>query len=387
MKNILTIAIISLLLISCAQKSKQTIDEIVAESNPKTLKSKRDELKSVQQQNATDLNKIEAELAKHNEDSKNPLVTTFIVESTKFKHYLEIQGNVVTKQNIIIFPEFSGVLTNVYVREGQHVKKGQVLAKIDDAGLSSQLLQLEANMALAKTSYERQKRLWDQKIGSEMEYLQAETTYISQQNAVDQFKEQLAKTKVTAPFSGVIDDVLTDQGTVVSQGQSQLMRLVNLGNMYIEAEVPESNLLNIKKGKSVEVFFPVLGKTVETSVRQVSNYINPSNRSFKIEIGIPNKEGDIKPNLTSRLKINDYTNENAILIPQSIITENAAGQQYVYIVSDKNSAKGKANRVIIETGKTQGDLIEVLRGLEIGAEIIEEGARNVNEGQTVKVLE
>ncbi len=387
MKHIFTLLIVSLFLFSCAEKKQKTVDEIIANSNVKELKSKRDQLKLLQQENAASIQKIEVELAKHSTETKNPLVTTFKVETVEFKHYLEIQGNVVTKQNIIVYPEFSGTLVQMLVKEGQRVSKGQILAKIDDGGLSQQLAQANAQATLAKTTYERQKRLWEQKIGSEMEYLQSETNYTAQQNAVDQLKKQLAKTNVRAPFSGIIDDVFTEQGTVVLPGQSQLLRIVNLNNMYIEAEIPENHLLNIKKDKSVEVYFPVLDKTMQTKVRQVGNYINPSNRSFKIEIGLSNKNGDIKPNLTSKLKINDYTNKNAILIPQSVINENALGQQYIYIVTDKKDNKGNAKKVLIETGKTQGDIIEVLDGLKNGDEVIEEGARNVNEGQTVKVLE
>lgn len=387
MKKIGTLIILALLIASCADKKQLSVDELIAEGNVKTLKTKRDELKLLQQENAASIQKIETELAKHNTDSKYPLVTTFKVETVEFKHYLEIQGNVVTKQNIIVYPEFSGTLIEMLVKEGQHVTKGQILARIDDGGMSQQLAQANAQATLAQTTYERQKRLWEQKIGSEMQFLQAETTYKAQQNAVDQIKKQLAKTTVRAPFSGIIDDVFTEQGSVVLPGQSQLLRIVNLNNMYIEAEIPENNLLSIKKGKSVEVYFPVLNKTVHTNVRQVGNYINPSNRSFKIEIGLPNKDGEIKPNLTSKLKINDYSKTDAILIPQSIINENALGQQYVYIVTGKKESKGKAEKAIIETGKTQGDIIEVISGLENGAEVIEEGARNVNEGQTVKVLE
>ena len=387
MKKIGTLIILALLIASCADKKQLSVDELIAEGNVKTLKTKHDELKLLQQQNASSIQKIETELAKHNTDSKYPLVTTFKVKTVEFKHYLEIQGNVVTKQNIIVYPEFSGTLIEMLVKEGQHVTKGQILARIDDGGMSQQLAQANAQATLAQTTYERQKRLWEQKIGSEMQFLQAETTYKAQQNTVDQIKKQLAKTTVRAPFSGIIDDVFTEQGTVVLPGQSQLLRIVNLNNMYIEAEIPENNLLSIRKGKSVEVYFPVLNKTVHTNVRQVGNFINPSNRSFKIEIGLPNKDGEIKPNLTSRLKINDYSKTDAILIPQSIINENALGQQYIYVVTGKKDSKGKAEKVIIETGKTQGDIIEVISGLENGAEVIEEGARNVNEGQTVKVLE
>ena len=200
------------------------------------------------------------------------------------------------------------------------------------------------------------------------------------------YKRQ-AKTTVRAPFSGTIDDIITEQGSVVGAGQTQLIRIVNLDNMYIETEVPERYISNVVAGKNVQVEFAVLGKTIDTKVRQASDFINPANRTFKVEIAIPNKEKTIKPNLTAKLKINDYTSENALLVPQSIISENAEGEQYVYVVKNKNAnGEGVANRVIIKTGKTQGDVIEVLEGIENGVEIIKEGARSVKDGQTVKVL-
>ena len=157
--------------------------------------------------------------------------------------------------------------------------------------------------------------------------------------------------------------------------------------MYIETEVPERYIKDVTKGKHVKVDFPVLSKTVETKVRQASNYINPSNRTFKVEVGIPNNDKTIKPNLTAKLEINDYTNEKAILIPQSVISENAEGQQYIYLVKNKNAKnEGVAEKTIITTGKTQGDVIEVLSGIEHGAEIIKEGARSVKNDQPVKII-
>jgi len=199
-------------------------------------------------------------------------------------------------------------------------------------------------------------------------------------------QQQIGKTTVRAPFSGTIDDVITEQGSVVTPGQTQLFRIVNLKNMYIETNVPERYISNVIPGKDVQVNFPILGKTIDAKVRQAGNFINPANRTFKIEVAVPNKDNTIKPNLTAKLKINDYTNEKALLIPQSIISENALGEQYVYTIIDKNENKAKAKRVIIETGKTQGDFIEVLSGLENGNEIIEEGARSVRDGQEVKIL-
>lgn len=199
-------------------------------------------------------------------------------------------------------------------------------------------------------------------------------------------KNQLSKAVVRAPFTGSIDDVLAEQGTVVTPGMS-LFRIVSLNDMHIEAEVPEIYLTSIVKNTKVKVEFPITGESVDTRVRQVGSYINPNNRSFRIEIPVPNTSGNVKPNLTSRLMINDYTSENAILLPQSVISENALGEQYVYIVELKNgNGRYKAVKKIIETGKTQGDLVEILSGIKKGDQVIMEGARSVKDGQEVSIL-
>jgi len=281
-----------------------------------------------------------------------------------------------------------GILKTVFVKKGQQVVKGQILANIDDGGMSEQLAQLNANAELAKTTYERQKRLWSQKIGSEMQFLQAKTSFEAQTSVVNQLKNQLEKATIRAPFTGIIDNVFKERGVVVAPGMgSEIFRIINLSNMYIETEVPETYISSITKGKKVTVNFPILGETVASKVRQVGNFINPSNRSFKIEIGVPNLNGKVKPNLTARLKLNDYTNANAILIPQSIISENAKGAQFIYVIRDKkDNNEAISERLVIETGKTQGDFIEVTNNLAAGAEIVMEGARSINNGQVVKVL-
>ena len=386
MKHAYILLSILFLFASCGNKNT-SVEDIIASEDLKQIRSKKAALDAQQQEISGQLAQLEAKIKELDPQEKIPLVTSFITEEKVFSHYLELQGNVSTKQNLVIFPEMSGILTRVLVKEGQRVKKGQLLAKIDDGGLTQQLAQFEVQAQLAKTTFERQKRLWDQKIGSEIQFLEAKTNYESQKNAVDQIKKQLAKTAVTAPFSGVIDDVISEQGSVVSPGQSELFRIVNLNDMYIETDVPERYISDVTPGKNVEVEFPVLGRSVDAKIRQAGNFINPNNRTFKVEVGVPNENNTIKPNLTAKLKINDYTNEKAILIPQSIISENALGQQYVYTVTDKSGNKAKAKRVIIETGKTQGDYIEVLTGLENGNEIIEEGARSVKDGQEIKILE
>ena len=221
-----------------------------------------------------------------------------------------------------------------------------------------------------------------------MQFLQAKTSYNSQKSATNQLKQQLGKFTINAPFSGIIDDVFKGKGTVVAPGQgAEIFRIINLSDMYIETDVPENYITSITKDKMVEVNFPILGETFHSKIRQVGNFINPSNRSFKIEVGVSNLEGKIKPNLTAKLKLNDYTNQHAILIPQSIISENAKGQQFIYIVKDKKENNlAVAERLVIETGKTQGDFIEVTKNLTSDTEIIMEGARSVNNGQLVKVI-
>ena len=387
MRKIYSLLVITILLVSCGEQKKASVQDLVSNGTIKELRARKAEITEQLANTNVDLKSINDAISKLDSVKKLPLITTITSKEEVFKHYLEVQGNVKTKQNILVYPEIPGILEHIYIKEGQRVSKGQVLAKIADGGLMQQVAQAKASAQLAKTTYERQNRLWNQKIGSEIQYLQAKTAYETQKNIFAQMKKQLAKSNVVAPFSGVIDDVLKEAGAVVGPGQgSELFRIVNLENMYIEAEIPESHIVNVTKGKTVEIYFPVLEKTIQARIRQVGNFINPANRAFKIEIGVPNSSGDIKPNLTARLKINDYTSKKAILIPQSIISENAKGQQYVYLASDKQDNKyAIAKKTIISTGKTQGDFIEVLETIASGTEIISEGARSVNDGQKVEI--
>ena len=387
MKNTYLLIIITVFLNSCSNKKEPSLEEILATNDIELLKSKKSEIDAKLEELSLDLNQLNNKLNVLNKDRNTPLITTITTSEQQFNHFIELQGNVKTKQNVLVYPEIPGILKSVLVKEGQRVKQGQILASIDDGGMSQQLAQLETNVQLAKTTFERQQRLWAQKIGSEIQFLQTKTAYESQKSAVSQLKQQLQKSVVTAPFSGVIDAVFKEKGVVVAPGQgSEIFRIVNLSNMYIETEVPETYIRSITKNKTVEVNFPILNQTMQSTIRQVGNFINPNNRSFKIEIDVPNSNGNIKPNLTARLKLNDYTNPKAILIPQSIISENAEGAQFVYVVTDKKDQKAIAKRRIIETGKTQGDLIEVVKNLSADAEIIIEGARSVNNGQVVKVI-
>lgn len=387
MRNLTTILIASMILIACGGGNKKSVSDIIADGDLKKIKEKRAEIVTAQKTVLDELRQLDEAIAKLDTQTKLPLVTIINAKEEDFHHYLELQGNVATKKNIVLYPEFSGILEAVYVTKGQKVQKGQLLAKISDGGLSQQVAQLKIQANLAKTTYERQERLWNQKIGSEIQYLQTKSNYEAQQKAVNQLNSQLAKTTIKAPFSGTIDNIITEQGAVAVPGSTPIIRIINLDNMYIETAVPEKYLMNISAGKEVKVTFPVLGKTIDSKIRQVGNYIDTNNRTFMVEVDVPNKNKAIKPNLTAKLKINDYTNPKAILIPQSIISENAAGEQYVYITSQPNKdGLATAKRIIINTGKTQGDLIEVLSGLKNGDMIVKEGARSVQDGQKVEII-
>ena len=388
MKNTYLLILITVFLNSCNNKKQLSLEEVLVTNDVELLKSRKSEIDAKLEELSLDLDQLNNKLSILNKDRNTPLITTITTSEQKFNHFIELQGNVKTKQNVLVYPEMPGILNKVYVKEGQKVIKDEILATIDDGGLSQQLLLLKSNEQLAKTTFERQKRLWDQQIGSEIQYLQAKTSYNSQKNATRQLKKQLGKFTIRAPFSGIIDNVFKEKGTVVAPGPgAEIFRIINLSNMYIETDVPESYISSIKKNKMVEVNFPILGRSYDTSIRQVGNFINPSNRTFRIEVGIPNLDGEIKPNLTAKLRLNDYSNSNAILIPQSIISENAKGQQFIYVVKDdKEKNQVYAERLVIETGKTNGDFIEVTKNLDANVEVILEGARSVNNGQVVKVI-
>jgi RND family efflux transporter MFP subunit len=385
-KQLIGAFIISATLASCggAQQGK-SVDEIIENNDLVELKEKHNELITQEHELAGQIEKLGTAIALLDSHKVRPLVSVYTVKTEEFKHYVEVQGSIDTKQNIVLFPEYAGVLTKVLVKEGQQVSSGQLLATIEDGGLAQQVNQMEIQADLSRTTFDRQKRLWDQKIGSEMQFLQAKANYEAQQKSVSQLKSQLEKTQIRAPFSGIVDEIMIDEGNVVGPGQMGVMRLINMGQMFVESDVPETYISAIAKGRSVQVEIPVLNQTIDGIISQASNYIKPDNRSFRVEAVLQNKDGMIKPNMTARLKINDYTSENALLIPQSIISEDSEGKQYVYKVNSKNT-EPFVERVFIKTGKKGGDFIEVLEGLSPNDQVIKEGARTVKDKQEIEII-
>ena len=384
MKKIILLLITLATLASCGN-DKKSVDAIINSGDLSAVKAKRTEMNQKQRDLKSDIDKLNEYIDSHEKKERPVLITAEVIKDTVFKHFVEVQGNVETDQNVVLNAEYSGVLTNVYVKEGQRVSKGQRLAKIDDGGLSSQVAQQEAQMALAQTTFERQERLWEQKIGSEIQFLQAKTNYEAAKNATQQLRTQLGKTIITAPFSGVVDNIISDPGQVVIPGQTPIIRLVNLSDMYVKASIPENYLKNIKKGTQVKVRLASINEEFTGTVRQVSNYINPNNRSFDIQIEIPNKDGLVKPNLIAIVKVNDYTVEDAITIPENILQENAAGETIAYLYQPVNDSVGTAKRIILETGLSYGNHTVVKSGLKKGDTIIIEGAKTLRDGQKVTI--
>ncbi len=375
------------LLTSCGGNPELSVEQLVAQGDLTAIREKRNTLLLEQQERSNQLQLLDEAIADLSKEQYLPLISTLKVEPRVFQHFIDLQGSVATREDVVVFSEMSGTLYQIVVSEGQRVAKGAILAKIDDGGMSQRRAQLAIQMNLAKTSFEKQERLWNQGIGSEMQFLQAKANYEAQLEGLKQLDSQLKKTVITAPFSGVIDDIMAQQGSVVYPGQSPIMRIINLQNMYIEAEVPERHLSAIAKGATVEVFFPILNRSVNTTIKQVGQYINQANRTFKIEIAVPNLDGMIKPNLTGRIKISDYTKENALVVPLSVISENGESEQFVYTVTkSEDQERGVAERRVITTGLIQDGKVEVLSGLEPHAEIITEGARNVRAGQAVQII-
>ena len=376
--------IVSSLIFSCESENK-SVSEVIASNNIDLIKLKREEINNKQQEIYKKLNLIDLRLNELENNSKNPIVSTSRIIKQDFNHYVELQGDVKSEKIISIYPEFSGIINEIFVKSGESVDKGQILATIDDGGLKQQLSQLQITYNLAKTTYERQERLWDQKIGSEIQYLESKSMFEAQSKAIEQLTKQLNKTIIKAPFSGIIDNVIVKKGEVVYPGRSNLMLLVNMQEMYVESKVPENYINSITKGKDVVIEAPMLNIALKSKIRLVANYINPLNRTYRIEAEIPKNNYKIKPNLNVKLKVNDYTSEDAILIMLNHINIDSNNDEYVYKIINKDG-KNYALKTIIETGKNNGNFIEVLKGLTENDEIVSEGARKITNNSEVKII-
>ena len=388
MKKVILLVSLSLSLIQCGQKNETPLKAANLPVSLDELTVQKD--RYIQQINTLtlELNQVNSAIEKLTVNEKRVLVSAIALKTTAFEHAIDIQANIKTRQNLQLYPELGGKLEKIIVKEGQEVKKGTLLAVIDDAGFQEQIDQMQLQLDLAKTTFERTARLWEQKIGSEMMFLEAKTRYEAQKKQLDQMKKQLAKAKIYAPFDGIIDEIFANQGSNVAPGMSPVLRIVNLKSMYVEADVPENYLTAITKGSKAVVEIPVLNLTLNTTIRQTGSFVQPSNRTFRIEAPLENATGQIKPNLNAKLSVIDYINPNAILVPLRTIRENAEGENYVFVLTDPEGDNNYiAKQRFVTLGKTKNEMIEITEGISENDLLVDEGVGLLVPDQKVKRIE
>ena len=384
-KNFILISL--LLLIRCGE-APADINSLIKSGNLNDLQNlkikKQKELNQIKQ----DIDKLDTAIQNQDAEKKLLLGTDMIIVPQEFKHYITFQGTVDTDQNLVIYPEIPALLQSIYVQEGQNVKKGTPLVKLSDGGLQDQLDQMNLQLALAKTTFERQQILWDQKIGSEIQYLQAKTNFNTLEKSVSQMKDQVAKTLIKAPFDGIVDHIIADKGANLAPGVTPILRFVNLDKMHVAGEIPEIHLPNIQLNSQAKITIPVLKKQWESKVSLIGNYINPNNRSFRIEIDLNNKKGDLKPNMTAQVLLNDYTNPQALLVPLKNILKNQDGRSYVFLLKNIEGEPStyRAIKTFVETGTESNNTMEITKGLQAGDRILQEGVRLARDQQRIKII-
>ena len=374
------ITLLAGLLLGCSSSENSNTKTLIAQKDVAGLRAKQAEL--VMQNNAVkmELNTVMEAIDALDENKKRSLVTVLSLKKKFFQHTVVLQGTVKTDQNLMLSAEFLGKVKAIYVKEGQEVKKGALLLSIDDGGLSQNVALLKTQRDLAETIYLRQKRLWDQKIGSEIEYLQAKTAFESQENSYKQLKKQLDKASLYAPFSGRIDDIVAEVGQLVTPSINPLLRLVNLQSMYIEVDVPERYFTTIEKGTTATIEIPSFKHSYESRVTHKGTHISPGNRTFKVTLAA-DSDVSLAPNTIATVKLVDYQKSDALVIPLEVVSENFEGTQYVYVATESN----KAEKRFIETGLVEGDVVEVISGLKPDDRVIDEGARLVKENENIRI--
>jgi len=382
--SLLLIIIIS----GCNSSRNASIESLIESGDLEELKKRKKEYVDAMNTMKVELNEINNGISLLDENERLTLVSKYEIQQTIFNTYIEAQANLKTRKNVLILPEFQGTLEKVFVSEGQKVKKGQLLAEINDSGLNEQYEQMVIQAEFVKENFERTQRLWDNNIGSEMQYLKSKTDYEASKKMVDQMKDRLSKTKIYAPFDGEIDEIISNVGSNLIPGVSQILRLVNLDIIYAESFVSEKYISFIGEGTEAIVQIPLLNMEYTSSVNQTGNFINPSNRTFRVEVPVENFDNRIKQNLDAKIKINIYKKDDAIVIPLRIIREDALGKNFVYVMyEDNKEGVYLTSKQFITLGNKSEDKVEVTEGLDLGDIVVLEGAYSVEDSQRVKLID
>ena len=383
MKNQIYIVLIATVLVisACAKKDEKAI--------PDGLKEKKEMLKTKHSE-VRELNKIITELEEKiaaQDPSSLPddkLVEVSDLLRGNLEHFVEIQGKVVAKDFANASSEIGGRLLSVRGQEGQYVARGSLIGNVDVETINKQIQEIETAMSLAQDTYERQERLWSQKIGSEMQYLQAKNQVDRLKQSKETMQFQLTKANIYAPISGTIDMVMKDAGEIAGPGEP-IIRILDTRKLKAEIDVPENYLLSIKKGNKAEINLPAINETFSGRISLIGNSIDPSSRTFKIEVDIPSKSGLVKPNLLATMRLKDEEALDAIIIPVDLIQQEITGKDYL-LVADMSGDKVVVQKKYIETGISYDGMIAVSSGLDGSEKVISAGALSVSNGDQVKIV-
>jgi RND family efflux transporter MFP subunit len=367
MKTKIFIAFLALAMVACSGNKQSQLNK---------LKQKQEKL-------TQQIQKLEAELNQQADTAvtiQPKLVRIAEVQPVSFNHFIEVQGKLDGDENVGIAAQALGKIVEIYVRQGQNVSTGQLLAKLDDAVLQQQLKQMETNLQMVTELYEKQKRLWEQNVGSEVQYLQAKTNKESLEKSIAALKDQIKMMAITSPVNGTVEDISVRIGQVVSPGVP-LIRVVNFSKLKVVADVSETYSSKVNPGDRAKVYFPDLKTEIETKISFVSRYINPVNRTFTVEASVEKPIPGLKANMVAVLKINDYSNPKALVLSSNLINKDQNGN-FVYVVAS-NSAP-KARKIYVQTGVTYNGMIEITGGIEPGTKVITVGYQNLRDGDPVQ---
>lgn len=347
-------------------------------NKPKDKKAELAELKVQQADLNSKIAKLQAEVGT-SDSSKTTDVGAVVLKSGTFTNYVQIQGKIDAQDNVTAYPQTTAVITAIFVKPGDHVSKGQVLAQLDNSVMQQNIAQSEAQVNLNQTLYDRQKNLWDQKVGTEVQYLTAQTTLQSSKKALASLRQQGSQFRIVSPINGTVDQMDLKLGQVASPGQTGI-RVVNADVLKVKADVPESYAGSVNTGNEVKILVPDANDSLVTKVTFAAKVIDPTSRSFGIEVKLPVRK-TLRPNMTAIIQIANYVKTNTISVPVKAIQKSEEGD---YVLLNEN---GTAKRVNVKAGNTYGGQTEILSGLKAGDQLITEGATDIEDGDKIKVLQ
>jgi membrane fusion protein (multidrug efflux system) len=362
-------------LASCGSKES-------AKGDAAKLNNQRDSLTAIITKAEGELAEIDLQLAVLDSSAQWNTVTLIQAGAGQFQHDFNVYGTVKSDQSVTLYPESAGRIQRVVVRAGQKVSAGQVLVELDNSVVQSSLAEIKTQLDLAQTLFDKQKRLWDQGIGSEIQFLQAKTQLEGLQKRLSTAQKQAAMSTVRAPFAGSLDEVFAKQGEYAAPGMP-IARLISTGGLRLELDVPETYITRLKVGQKIALDFNSIGVKTTASISQVGDFINPDSRTFKVSVNLPSN-GQYKPNMMASAQVVDYESNGLLTLPNRLILQDTKGANYTYVFVPAKNGLGKVERRELTIGVSNNDATEVLAGLKVGEQVVDRGIRSVQPGETVK---